>query len=147
MIFKSYFPKALLIIFIFQFILIALFAFMNKDLSFIYWAVLLILPLGILLYFGSLKVVFDKEGIQYAMPPFVFDRKLKWSEIEKYEIVKISPFGDFLGWGFRYSSKYGWSYILDSNYAIAIQKKNGKKLALSINDKDKAIAYLQSIGK
>lgn len=144
--FKSYYPKALSIIFIFQFIVIAIIAVSQKDFSFIYWAVFLILPLGILLFFGYLKVRLDDEGIQYSMPPFV-KRKLKWSEIEKYEIVKISPLGDFLGWGIRYSSEFGWSYILDTDYAIAIQKKNGKKIALSIDDKEKALSYLKSITK
>lgn len=80
------------------------------------------------------------------MPPFI-NKKLLWTDIEKYEIVKISPLNDFLGWGIRRSPKYGWSYILDTNYAIAIVKKDGKKLTLSIDDKEKALTFLQSINK
>lgn len=144
--FKSYYPKGLSIIFIFQFLVFAIFSISKKDPSFMYWGLLLVLPVGLLLYFGYLKVEFNKDGIDYSMPPFV-NRKIAWDEIERYEIVKISPLDDFMGWGIRHSSKFGWSYILDTNYAISIVKKNGKKLALSINDKDEAIAYLQSIGK
>lgn len=144
--FKSHFPKGISAIFIFQFILFIIFSVIRKDYSFIYWAVFLILPVGILFFFGYLKVNLNNEGILYAMPPFI-NKKLNWSEIEKYEIISISPLNDFLGWGIKRSSKYGWSYILETNYAITITKKDGKKLTLSIDDKDKAIEYLKSIGK
>lgn len=80
------------------------------------------------------------------MFPFL-NKKLAWNEIEKYEIVKISPLADFMGWEFRYSAKFGGSYILDTNYVIAIQKKDGKKLVLSVKDKQEISAFLESIGK
>lgn len=95
---------------------------------------------------GNLKVEINQNGIQYKMFPFV-NKTIAWNEIEKYEIVNISPLADFLGWGFRYSSKYGWSYILDTQYAIAIQKTDGKKLALSVKDKQEVLNFLESIGK
>lgn len=144
--FKSYYPKGLSIIFIFQFIIFVIISISKKDYSFIYWAILLILPIGMLLYFGFLNVKFTGDGIQYSMPPFV-KKKIKWEEIDKYEIISISPLNDFLGWGIRSSTKYGRSYILDTNYAIFITKKNGTKLTLSINDKEKALAYLKLINK
>lgn len=144
---KSYFPKALSIIFIFQFIIFAIISYSKKDITFIYWAILLILPLGILLYFGYLSVDLDDKRIKYSMPPFVINKKLKWDEIEKYEIINISPLNDFLGWGIRHSSKYGWSYILETNYAMVIFKKDGKKLTLSIDDREKILSYLHSINK
>ncbi len=144
--FKSYYPKGISVIFIFQFIIFVIFSISKKDYSFLYWAILLILPLGILLYFGYLNVKLDEEGIQYSMPPFV-NKKINWNDIENYEIVNISPLNDFFGWGIRRSSKYGKSYILETNYAIAITKKDGKKLALSINDREKALSYLKSINK
>lgn len=145
MISRSYFPKLISLALI---LLIILFVFLSisNDLSIIYWIAFLILPLAILFLFGNLKVELNQDGIRYTMYPFV-NRKLAWNEIEKYEIVNISPLGDFLGWGFRYSSKYGWSYILDANFAISIVKKNGKKMALSIKDKEKTLSYLQSIGR
>lgn len=144
--FKSYYPKILAFIFIFQFFVLGIISISKKDFSFIYWALFLILPIGILLYFGYLKVTLDDEGIHYSMPPFV-NKKIYWADIEKYEIVEISPLNDFLGWGIRRSPKFGWSYILETNYAIAITKKNGKKLALSIDDKEKALTFLQSINR
>lgn len=146
MVSKSYFPKVISIIFIFQFILFGIFSFSNDELSFIYWAVFLILPLSILFLFGNLKVELNDSGIHYKMFPFV-NKTIAWNEIEKYEIVKISPLVDFMGWGIRYSSKYGWSYILDTNYAIFIQKKNGKKSALSVKNETEISIYLKSIGE
>lgn len=144
MISKSYFPKLISL----TLIIIILLCFLSipNDLSTIYWVVFLIIPLAILFLFGSLRVELNKKGIYYTMFPFV-NKKIAWNEIENLEIKNISPLRDFLGWGFRYSPKYGWSYILDTNYAISIVKKNGKKLALSINDKDKALEYLSSIEK
>src|SRR5690606_28434877 len=120
--------------------------FKGNDFSFLYWFLFLILPLGLLLCFGTLKVQISPERIKYSMFPFV-DRELPWSEIENYEVDSISPLGDFGGWGIRYSRKYGWSYIRDTNYVIAIKKKNRKKISLSINDREKLLAYLNSIGK
>jgi len=70
MTFKSYFPKAISIIFTFQFVLLRLFASINRDPSFIYWAIFLILPLGILLYLGNLNVELNQNGIKLQHVPF-----------------------------------------------------------------------------
>ena len=70
-------------------------------------------------------------------------KMLEWSSAQTIEIIKIDALSDFLGWGLRYSKKYGWGYILGNDYAIFVTLKNNKKYTFTIKDKDLIIAFLE----
>lgn len=67
---------------------------------------------------------------------------MSWEDVKKIELVKLSALSDFLGWGIRYSKKYGWGYITDSEYGLFIEKQNGKKVTISVKDKDTLESFL-----
>ena len=57
----------------------------------------------LLFWFVKLITVIDKSGISYRFFPFHSkDRRIDWSLIEKYEVVKYNPISDYGGWGIRY---------------------------------------------
>ncbi len=136
-------PKFILAIFIIQFVVFLIYS-LNKpeDKSLIYFSVG-ILIIGIFLTLTRLKIEIDEKMVSYKFSPFS-SRKINWSDIDTFEIISLSAIGDFLGWGIRYSKKYGWGYITESNSAIFITKKNGKKVTLSIKDKEGLSNYLRT---
>ena len=85
------------------------------------------------MFFAKFNLEINESGINYSLFPFV-KKRIEWNEINAYEINKISALGDFLGWGIRFSKKYGLSYIFNSDYGLTIVKQNGKKMTFSIKN-------------
>jgi hypothetical protein len=82
------------------------------------------------------------KSLNYKLFPIHLRSKvIEWNNINKLEVIKIDALSDFLGWGFRYSSKYGWGYIFDSNYALFITLNSGKKITMTIDNKDEIIKF------
>ncbi len=126
-------PKFILVFFIIQFVFFLF--YIEKDNYKLYYIIGVSL-IGILLYISKLTLKLSKRGIQYHFFPF-FVNDIKWSEVCECDIIKIDPISDFLGWGVKYSKKYGKGYIMgNSNYAILIKTKKGKKVTISIQDKE-----------
>lgn len=138
---KTGMPKFILVIFIVQFIVFLLYSFNNKeDKSLIYFSIGILL-IGIFLAFTKLVLKINKNSIIYKFTPFT-SNKMSWEDVKKIELVKLSALSDFLGWGIRYSKKYGWGYITDSEYGLFIEKQNGKKVTISVKDKDTLESFL-----
>ena len=103
----------------------------------------ILLPVTIILLVLKLTVVIDSRIFKYRLFPFHFGYKeIEWKEIEMVEISKIDALSDFMGWGLRYSTKYGWGYIFNSNDAILLTLKNGKKLVFTIKNKIEIMKFL-----
>ena len=86
----------------------------------------ILIPVTLLLTLSFLKVVFKKDNLEYQLFPIhIKPQKAYWNEMENIKIVKIDAISDFLGWGLRYSRKYGWGYILgnDNVFDCIIYKK------------------------
>lgn len=136
---KATFPKWISVIFFFQFFIFLLFSYSKKDESLIYWGLLLI-PLGLSFILFYLDVKINDSEIAYKF--FLFSTKLiSISEIESIEFVKTNI---FLGYGISISKKYGLGYILDTEQALCISKKNGNKVTLSIENNAKFVDFITS---
>lgn len=83
--------------------------------------------------FVRLIIENNKDRSRYRLFPLI-NKSICWSEVKDIEVVKISAISDFLGWGIRFSKKFGWSYITNSEYGLFIRKNNGKKITLSIKN-------------
>lgn len=133
-------PKFILALFVIQFVFFIFYGLSKSDdKSIIYFSVGFF-ALGIFLAFVRLGVEINEERIKYKFFPF-FNKSIDWNEIKDVEIVKISALSDFLGWGIRFSRKYGWSYITNSEYGLFIKKNNERRIILSIRNKDKLIKF------
>lgn len=140
---KTGLPRFILVLFFFQFVFFILYTLTNSDDKSLLYFSIGILLLGIFLAFFSLVVVIDKNKITYKLFPFI-NKSIDWNEVKEVEIVKISALSDFLGWGIRFSKKYGWGYITNTEYGLFIHKMNDKKIVLSIKNKDELIAFLET---
>lgn len=77
----------------------------------------------------------DAEGVSYKQSPF--HRKfhqIPWSDIQNWQVTKISPFRDFGGWGIRLTGKKK-GYIIEGEYGLELQTSVKKIIVLSIKDK------------
>ena len=102
--------------------------------------------IGLVLLVSGLKLEIGSSSIKYSFFPFLIaKREIRWSEIESIQIKEANALSNFLGWGIRYSSKYGWAYITDSESALFITKKNKKKFVLSIENKEEIINFLEKM--
>ncbi len=135
-------PRFILVLFFIQ--LFVFIFFLNKenkmDLEIFY----ILIPVTLLLTLSFLKVVFKKDNLEYQLFPIhIKPQKAYWNEMENIKIVKIDAISDFLGWGLRYSRKYGWGYILGNDNAVFITFKNGKKITFTIKNKENIISFLK----
>lgn len=138
------FPNFIIVLFLVQFIFFIIYTLNNKeDKSLIYFSIG-ILFLGIIMYLIRLNIKITKKEVLYQMTPFI-RKKIQIKDIKELQIIKISALTDFSGWGIRYSKKYGWGYITNTDYGLFIEKNNGKKLTFSIKNKDELNEYLNKI--
>lgn len=78
---------------------------------------------NLLIYFAKLKTKIDEEGVHIKFSPFT-NKKILWKDIESAEVVKYG----FVGYGWRYSFKYGRVYNTSGNKGLFIVKKDKKKI-------------------
>ncbi len=138
----SRFPIIISILFIVQFIFFAVYYLNNKHDRTLFIFSIGILLIGLFLILSKFQLVINESYLEYSIFPIV-KRKIEWSKIKEYKVSKVSALNDFSGWGIRYSFKYGWGYIFDSDSALTIYRTNGKKLTFSINNDDEIITFLK----
>lgn len=134
-------PGFILLLFAVQ-IIVVLFLYFNRketDLGVFY----VLFPVALILAVFKLTVLISVDSFKYKLFPFhFFYKKIAWEQIEMIQFSKIDALYDFLGWGLRYSGKYGWGYIFNSGDVILIRLKNGKKRAVTIKDRVSIIQFL-----
>lgn len=134
-------PNFLTILFIIQ-LIVFLFIYIkseSKDLSIFY----IILPVTLILALSKMTIILDDKKFKYKLFPLhFFFKEINWNDVKELKISKVDALSDFLGWGLRYSTKYGWGYIFNSNDAIILTLKNDKKIVFTIKDKTEIIAFL-----
>lgn len=136
-------PKFVLVLFLFQLIVFLVLFFYRRQSDFEIFYVLG--PVTLLLAVAFLKLTLDKNSITYQLFPIhLKNRTIAWDQMESVQIVKIDAMSDFLGWGLRYSKKYGTGYILGNDFALFITLKTGKKLTFTIRDKAKIVDFLKT---
>lgn len=135
-------PKLILMLFFFQLIGVLILFIYKKEWDFGIFYILL--PVTFLLAVSFLKVTFNKYGIAYQLFPIhLKNRDIAFDQMDSIQIIKIDALSDFLGWGLRYSKRYGTGYILGNEYALFITLKTGRKITLTIKDKSKIADFLR----
>ncbi|MBC6401449.1 MAG: hypothetical protein GDA51_11075 [Ekhidna sp.] len=80
----------------------------------------------------SLKTEIDNHQIKLRWSPFQRSyTKIKWSDIDKVEVVEYTFIGG--GYGIRYSPKYGLVHNVYGQYGIVLILKNGSKKLIGTN--------------
>ena len=79
----------------------------------------------LLLYYLRLKTCFDANGIEINFTPLA-QKKITWEDVKSMEIIKY----DFVGFGLRFTFKYGTVYNTSGNIGLLIWLNNGKKIMI-----------------
>ena len=105
-------------------------------------------PLILLLLFTRLKTEISANGISVKFfPIYVFDKVIKWEEIDRIYIRHYKPLSEFGGWGVRISYKHGMAYNVKGKSGIQIEFKNGKKLLIGTQRPEEAIKIIDQYFK
>ena len=98
----------------------------------------------LLIFKTPLQIQIDSIGIHYKYRPFIWNEKtLTYSEITQWKNRKISPFGEFNGWGYRKSVRkkmtglvlkdgHGFEFLKRDNTSLVITSKNAEMMAIAI---------------
>lgn len=93
------------------------------------------LALLILMVFCRMETKMSCEFIAIRYFPFVpIYLKFYRNDISRIEAVTYDPISDALGWGIRFSSKWGLVYSIKGNEGISIELKNGKKYLIGTSE-------------
>lgn len=76
-------------------------------------------------YLASLKTKVDSTGIRIHYFP-LWRTHIAWDEMESAELIRYG----FVGYGIRFSFRYGTVYNARGNWGLQIVKKNGSKILL-----------------
>lgn|SRR5574343_168114 len=89
----------------------------------------------LILLFSKLTIKINDNKLQYSCIPFSPSYKtINKTDIKTAYIGSSSSFSNIIGYGLRFSRKYGKGYMFDSNNALYIELINGEKIVFSIID-------------
>ena len=109
----------------------------GEDTTELLWALALVLVMEVVLFFlifFSLMIIDGShEGIQVRYRPFMIrNRVFLWKEVSAWQIRKVSPFGEFGGWGLRRSfRKKKTGLITGGGKALELQLQSGHTWVVS----------------
>ena len=92
----------------------------------------------LLFYFMRLQTHYTTEGISVRYVPFV-KKFIPWESIQSAELIQYG----FVGYGIRFSLKYGTVYNTKGNKGVFIRRKKGGTLLIGTQQPDlvKEIIY------
>ena len=92
-----------------------------------------------------LHVWITKEGVQLKMPPFHIGkgRFIPWQDVSSVTLRKVSPFGEFGGWGIRWGVGKATGYVWNGKQGMELKLNNGKRVVVTLMDIEGARAALK----
>lgn len=92
--------------------------------------------IGLTMWYTRLHVTIADEGIRLKMPPFHLrgGRLIVWSDIQSITLRKVSPFGEFGGWGIRWNLGNRMGYVWSGKQGMELALKNGKRVVVTLVD-------------
>jgi hypothetical protein len=135
------FPRILLFCFFLTIIPILFFCLKENKIDWVLFLILFCIVLILNLF--SCKIEISNYELKYNLFPLIFNKTIKWDDVVKVELIRLNALYDFLGWGLRYSIKYGWGYIFEGDYGLFISTKNGRKVVFSIRNIDELSTFLE----
>lgn len=118
----------------------------NNGLIFTFIAcALLFVGIFTLILSARLTTIIDENGISYKFSPFHFSfRNISWNSIEKHEVIKYKPIGDYGGWGIRIN-KYGRAFNVSGNKGLQLYLKNGKRILIGTQKEKELTDFLANL--
>ncbi|MFN4083367.1 MAG: hypothetical protein ACK4K9_07010 [Bacteroidia bacterium] len=113
-----------------------------------YLGLLILIPVALLLGLTTLETKINEEAIFIRFIPFINSWKaFKWEEIEKAYVRKYKPLTEYGGWGVKGFSRKNLAYNVSGDIGLQLELKNGKKVLIGSNKKQRLEEYLQYLKK
>jgi len=113
-----------------------------NDIIGLAFVLIVMVVVNLLIYAARLKTEIDEDGIHIKFRPFT-NKKILWRDIESAEVVKYG----FVGYGWRFSFKYGRVYNTSGNKGLFIVKKNKQKILIGTQQPEKLELVAESCAK
>jgi hypothetical protein len=123
----------------------------------VYWAVVIVLqdtwplvPVGVLATLAAVtctvfRVTIGPHGIRAAALlglPFL---RVKREDIAEVSTTRVSPLGDFGGWGYRIRGRGDTGVVTRSGPALVVTTVDGRTLTVTVPHADDAAAALRAV--
>lgn len=100
----------------------------------------------IMFWRSTLNVVIDAAGVQVRFTPFHRKpRVFAWTDVERVIIRKVSPFGEFGGWGIRWNFGKTTGYVWRGTTGIDLRMRDGRRIVVTIVDIEAATNVVQAV--
>jgi len=91
-------------------------------------------------WFVRLKTEINQDEVRINFFPFV-KMRVNWKEVKSAKIVDYG----FVGYGVRFSRKYGTVYNTNGKNGLALELQNGKKLVIGTQKENELINIIQKV--
>ncbi|MFA7445777.1 MAG: hypothetical protein WCY89_07495 [Flavobacteriaceae bacterium] len=109
-------------------------------------ATIIALLLCLLFFSMQLKTAVTKDKIHFRFTPFHRkEQEYLLSDIQKMEVVKYSPIGEYGGWGIRGFGN-DRAFNVKGNMGLKIYFKNGKKRLIGTQKPDELQKIIKELG-
>lgn len=108
-----------------------------SDITGLAFVLIVMVVVNLFLFIATLKTKIDSEGIHIKFAPFT-NRKILWTNVESAEVVKYG----FVGYGWRFSFKYGRVYNTKGNMGLFIITKKKKKILVGTQQPEKLASII-----
>lgn len=96
----------------------------------------------------KMLVKLDEGGLLVRMRPFhTAGRNIAWNEVAAVTLRKCNAFGEFGGWGIRYTLGGKKGYVWNGKHCIELVTSNGKRIVITVVDIDGLTRYLTEIDR
>lgn len=95
-----------------------------------------------LFWYLELRTEIDETGIRVRLRP-ISAEVFTWDQIEHVEIITYG----FVGYGLRFSSKYGTVYNTRGNKGLSIRLKSGSRYVVGTQNPDYISEILRTLDK
>jgi len=99
-----------------------------------------LLPLPVLFFTMQLTTRITDAGIEMQYRP-ILNKAYSWNDIQS---AAIKQYG-FVGYGIRYSFKYGWVYNVKGNKGLLLKLQNGKSLIIGTQKPAELQTFLRKL--
>jgi len=90
------------------------------------------------------RVRVDAAGLAVVSAVGVPRVRIPLDEIERVEVVDVSPLGEFGGWGLRWAPGGGFGVVLRSGPGIRVSRVGGKVFTVTVDDAETGAALLSA---
>ena len=95
-----------------------------------------------LFWYLELRTEIDEGGIRVRLRP-ISSEAFTWDQIEQAELITYG----FVGYGLRFSRKYGTVYNASGNKGLAITLKSGSRYVIGTQNSEGITKVLRTLGK